>query len=94
MKYPISLNDLEIEEVKKLGRLMGIENIHNVYGSIPRILKFGISFSLQTFERIENVIPMLEPATLEILLSAIKKRKVLEYHQKRQEFKQNKKKVV
>ena len=92
MKYPISLNEQELKDIEKVGKFMGIDNISHVYGSIPKIIKFSIALAIQTGERIEKSIPDVEPPILEMLLSSIKKKKILEYHQKRRESKANSKK--
>ncbi len=87
MKYPISINDRELVELQKLGKMIGIDSIHNTYGSIPRILKFGVTFSIQMFEKLESGIPCLHPDQMDILFQHLKNKKTLEYHRKMREFK-------
>jgi len=94
MKYPISINDKELEDIKEIGRAMGIDDIHNTYGSIPSIIKFSISLAKQTIKDLSDVIPTLDPTTLEILLSSIKRKKLAQYRKEKKEYKQKVKDLV
>jgi len=94
MKYPISLNDFELEEIKQIGKLIGIDNIHEVYGGIAKVLKLGIKVTKKTIDDIERVIPDLDIASLDILLQSVRKKKLLKYHRQKEEIKKNRSKLV
>ncbi len=83
MKYPISLNEKELEQIKQIGQAMDIKDINNVYGAIPKIIKFSINLTKQTIEKLEKAIPDVNPEILDILLSAIKRKKLLKYHRQK-----------
>ena len=90
MKYPISLNEKDIKDLQELGQLMGIENVLNVYGGIPKVIKFSISLAKLSIKQTAKDIPTLEPSILQTFLSMIERKKTLEYHKMRKKAREKK----
>jgi hypothetical protein len=68
-KIPISFNDKEQENIKKLISLMGIEG----RGDIPIAIRFSITYTLNQLEKEAKVILGLNDAELGFWLSSVKK---------------------
>lgn len=67
-------NKKDKEELCELIDKLGLEGI---YGAIPQVLKFSISYTLSAITQLEKVIPDLDESKLSILLDTIKRSKIL-----------------
>lgn len=81
----LKLSEEYMQQLKEVGQNIGIKDISKVYGAIPTIVKFSITFTNQTIKKTAEVIPTLEPRILDIFLSSIKDLKTLKYHQEKKE---------
>jgi len=69
-KIPISFNNQELEEIHRLANLLGYGG---VYGEIPKTIKLSITLALYHIKTVEKVIPPLNTAELDVLLTSIKR---------------------
>jgi hypothetical protein len=80
----LKLAEEYMKQIKDIGQGLGIKDISKVYGAIPQILKFSITFTHSELDKISKGIPTLKPRLLDLLLSSIKAKKLLEYQEQRQ----------
>lgn len=83
IKYPISLNEQDLKDIKEVGRYIGISDIDSVRGSIPMIIKFSIKLAINQAKYLESLIPDLNPKELEFFLSSIKILKIKKYYEQK-----------
>lgn len=84
IKYPISLNDEDQRVIKNIGKSLNIDT-DKTYGATSKIIKLSIRLAEKTADSISKSIPTVEPAILDFLLSAIRIKKIQEYHKKKAE---------
>lgn len=81
MKYPISLNQEELDEISELARILGQidkkQPLSGVYGALSKTIKWSISFTLEAVKQADKDIPQLESDKLDIFLSSIKRMREL-----------------
>ena len=69
-KIPISFNE---QDQANLGRLIDLMGITDVYGDIPKAVKFGINLALAAIEYPEKVYCGLNTSEMEIYFSSVVK---------------------
>ena len=84
----LKLSQEYMQQLKEIGYNIGIKDISKVYGAIPTIVKFSITYTNQTIKNTARVIPTLEPRILEVFLTSIKDLKIKEYYEKIKEKKE------
>jgi hypothetical protein len=81
VKYPISLNQEELDEISELARILGQidkkQPIGSVYGALSKTMKWSISFALETIKQADKDIPQFSSDKLDIFLSSIKRMREL-----------------
>lgn len=86
-KIPLHFSDEFLREVDELAGLLGMNP--QVYGYVPKTLRFSITFALATLKMQEKVIPGLKEGELDLWFSSVKKlrqkRELTETAQKAQE---------
>jgi len=84
----LKLNEDYMDMIKDIAKTLGITNLSKVFGSIPLVLRFSITYTNQELHKLYSSIPPLHPKDLDVLLTSIKNVKIKEYHTKRAENKQ------
>ena len=70
-KQPIHISDEWLREIDELAGLLGMTP--QVYGYIPKTLRFGITYTLTKLKDDEKVIPSLKQAETALWLSSVTK---------------------
>ena len=78
-KIPIHFNEIDMQELQEVGKGIGIRDINSVHGAVPKIIRFSISFTLNSLKQTSKVIPTLKPDILELYLASIKRQKIEDY---------------
>lgn len=72
-KVPIHISDEWQKEIDELAHLMGMDK--QVYGYIPRTLRFSIALALASIRMESKVILDLKPEQLDLFFSSIRKQR-------------------
>jgi len=82
-KIPISFN---AEDQRNISELIDLMGIRDVYGDVPKAVKFGIQFTLSAIKNSEKVYSDLEPHNLDQYFSCLKQFEKQEKQKILQEF--------
>lgn len=69
-KIPIHFNDKDLGELSELAKYL---NLTNIFGEIPKTIRFSITYTLNSLKQLEKSIPALNPDETAIFLSSISK---------------------
>lgn len=68
-KIPIHFNNKDLAKIKELADYLKLANI---YGEVPKTIRFSIDFTLEQIKKLEKSIPSLDPSETDTLLASLK----------------------
>jgi len=72
MKKSLHFSKEDISHINYLGKLLEFGDIKTGYGTIPKVMKFGNTLSIEMIKLYEKVIPDLKTHELDKFFQAIK----------------------
>lgn len=72
MKKSIHFNNQDLRDIDELSRMLGFGPIKGGWGRLPKVLRFGVTFTIQSLKKLNKVIPDLKPAEMDFLFESIK----------------------
>ena len=86
-KIPISFNEDDLKKIEELEKLFSLTN---VYGSLPKVVKFSINLTLSMLKNPQKVYSDLNSDEMQIYFNAlIKEEELLRIEQKREKDTKN-----